>query len=446
MTSSHIGAWLGFDQNLYRFLDGQIDEMAVYGTALSPARIAAHYHAAASIEITQQPVDTSAIPSGNATFTVVAQPMGAQLPLQYQWKRNGSPIPNATNATYMTGPLGSTDNGTQYQCALTAGGAMTESAQAFLTIIDTATAYPQAVLADQPVLYYRLEEQAGSKAFDSSGNGFHGVYANVVPEPGPLSVLGSSARFHVWTTKGNIAVPALINPASGNSSFTELTVEAWVKVNGWNDSAEPNDFGLSGIFCGDMWPSGSFQLVARNPSSFAFGVRDSSSVGSSDDYRVSDYSVFITNMWLHIATVYDAGAKTFGFYTNGVRAAVVNLNDAPPAFVTTSHIGAWMGFDGNLYRFLDGQIDEVAIYATALAPARIAAHYQAVFPQVTSPVITYTIQAGALRLEWAGTGFVLQQNTDLVDPSGWMDVPAGNASPVMINPGQGQEFFRLKKP
>ena len=58
-----------------------------------------------------------------------------------------------------------------------------------------------------------------------------------------------------------------------------------------------------------------------------------------------------------------------------------------------------------------------AIYATALPPGRIAPHYQEAFTPVPSPLITYTRQGAALRMEWAAAGFVLEQTTDLANPS-----------------------------
>src|SRR6266851_7433205 len=63
---------------------------------------------------------------------------------------------------------------------------------------------------------------------------------------------------------------------------------------------------------------------------------------------------------------------------------------------------------------------------------RIAPHYQEAFTPVPSPLITYTRQGAALRMEWAAAGFVLEQNTDLANPSGWMDVPGGDVGHVII--------------
>jgi hypothetical protein len=64
----------------------------------------------------------------------------------------------------------------------------------------------------------------------------------------------------------------------------------------------------------------------------------------------------------------------------------------------------------------------------------------------TLPYLNSAIQSGTLRMDWAGTGWVLQHNSNLADPAGWSNVPAGNVSPVTVNPGLGRDFFRLTKP
>jgi hypothetical protein len=440
LSSSHLGAWLGFDQNLYRFLDGQVDEVAVFGAALTPQQIAAQYQAAVAVQITQQPVDAQAPPGGSVSFTVAAIAPGATVPLRYEWRRNGIAVPNATHPTLTISPVADDDYGVNYHCAVSAGPFTVESTVVSLTVLATNTAYAQAVLADHPLLYYRMEEVGGSTVFDSSGHGFHGTRTGVVSQTGPWPAAGEAAEFHGAAARGHIAVPALIHPVSGSSSFEALTVEAWVRLNQWNDDID--EFGLSGIFTGNGWPDGSFQFTAGNANRFRFGVRDSTGGGFANDYEAADPIVFTTNVWLHLATTYDTAGKTFRFYTNGVEARRVDLDDAPPAFMTNSQIGAWLGLDGNLARFFDGQIDEVAVYATALPPARIAAHYQSAFPNLVA-----VAQEGAqLRFDWVIPGAVLQENTDLANPSGWTDVPGGNVSGVRMTPGSGKRFFRIRKP
>jgi len=98
-------------------------------------------------------------------MAAAANIFGTGGPLTFQWKRNGTVIPDATNATYITSSLSLADNGTSFSCGLVSGTFTVESASAYVTVINTASRYPQAVLADNPLVYYRLEELGGSVAF-----------------------------------------------------------------------------------------------------------------------------------------------------------------------------------------------------------------------------------------------------------------------------------------
>src|SRR5262249_11168798 len=152
-------------------------------------------------------------------------------------------------------------------------------------------------------------------AFDSSSHGFHGSYSNVVAAPGVAPWFGSSANFGGSAAQASIAVPAIISPLTFTNFYNELTVEAWVKLNAWNNnSSDPNDYGLSGLYCGNEWPASSFQFVAVNEGYLALGVRDSYGGGLFNDYAVWNPTLFKTNEWMHLATVYDSLAKTFRLY------------------------------------------------------------------------------------------------------------------------------------
>lgn len=154
---------------------------------------------------------------------------------------------------------------------------------------------------------------------------------------------------------------------------------------------------------------------------------------------------FTTGPWYHIAAVYDGFGRTLTFYLNGDIVEVLNLGSAPPVNLTSAHIGAWLGFDQNFYRFMDGQIDEVAIYATALPPERIAAHYQAAFAPIP-PWLNHTRLTGAILFSWEGDGFALQQTTNVANPFAWTDIPNANLSPYQVLTQPGQRFFRLRRP
>jgi hypothetical protein len=47
---------------------------------------------------------------------------------------------------------------------------------------------------------------------------------------------------------------------------------------------------------------------------------------------------------------------------------------------------------------------------------------------------------------WSGSGFVLQQNTNLSVPGGWVNAPSGTANPATNTIEAGSHFYRLKWP
>ena len=192
--------------------------------------------------------------------------------------------------------------------------------------------YPQAVLADGPLLYYRLEELVGTRAFDSSGHGFHGTYSqNVGRQAGPGPGLGSSASFH---ETNSIAVPAL------NAVALQVTAEAWVQLNNWNNQIDVfNNFGVSGIYCGDSWELGSFQMAALNADQLQVSLWGAAGAGNGFSQRFFvPAPTFTTGPWYHIAAVYDGFGRTLTFYLNGDIVDVLNLGSAPPVNLTSAHM------------------------------------------------------------------------------------------------------------
>jgi hypothetical protein len=61
-----------------------------------------------------------------------------------------------------------------------------------------------------------------------------------------------------------------------------------------------------------------------------------------------------------------------------------------------------------------------------------------------APTLAYTFQNGTLTLSWLGSGYELQQTTNLNPPVFWNDVPSGDVSGLTIAPGTSQAYFRLR--
>lgn len=80
--------------------------------------------------ITDDPGNQTLCEGGSATFSVMATGTG---PLSYQWRKNGSDIPGATNTSYTIDPAGLVDEG-NYQCVVTNSCGLATSSAATLTV------------------------------------------------------------------------------------------------------------------------------------------------------------------------------------------------------------------------------------------------------------------------------------------------------------------------
>lgn len=138
------------------------------------------------VAITTQPTN-QAVPVGrSATFTVTAT---GTAPIQYQWSRNGTPIPGATSASYTTPTVAFADTGSTFQVAVS------NAANSVTSSTVTLTAGPRApALGD--LRYLLFEQVSASSSFMQTGTagslipGVSDHYSNSLGTP---LVLGSSA-------------------------------------------------------------------------------------------------------------------------------------------------------------------------------------------------------------------------------------------------------------
>jgi hypothetical protein len=81
--------------------------------------------------ITAQPASVTVIAPAPATFSVVAT---GTAPLSYQWRRDGTPIDGATDASYVLDPTELTDSGAQFDVVVTNAAGSVASTAATLTV------------------------------------------------------------------------------------------------------------------------------------------------------------------------------------------------------------------------------------------------------------------------------------------------------------------------
>ncbi|MGV3774100.1 MAG: LamG-like jellyroll fold domain-containing protein, partial [Verrucomicrobiales bacterium] len=172
-----------------RVWNGTIDELAIYGDALSDNTIAIHNSrfvygtAVTAPAITTAPTGSWNLLAGGAPIFRVAA--SGTAPLAYQWKLNGAPIQNNPTAntatlTVLNSTVASSGN---YSVTVSnpIGEVTSETFSVTFSAPDANDKYAALVLADGPTAYWRLNETTGNKLTDYAG-GFDGTYSAAVQQ------------------------------------------------------------------------------------------------------------------------------------------------------------------------------------------------------------------------------------------------------------------------
>lgn len=139
--------------------------------------------------------------------------------------------------------------------------------------------------------------------------------------------------------------------------------------------------------------------------------------------------------WVHLVGTYDG--THWRLYRNGTEVA----SEAAAVGALMEDNADWaIGSAGNGWAdYYTGAIDEVAIYAHALTPTQVAAHYLA-GTAVTSP-ISITRSGGDVTITWP-SGTTLQEATVVSGP--YTDVAGSPVSPLTL-PATGTKFYRWRQ-
>lgn len=283
-----------------------------------------------------------------------------------------------------------------------------------------ASTYSVAVLADNPVAYYRLNEASGTAAANlGSGLGIDGTYVNIpgmtanntsnygVAGPRPADFPGFEAGNNsvfldpedgstaTSNTFPRVEVPVLdnTNPLAITGA---LTLEAWINRSEQLVGASNNE-GIVGRYRQDGDPNTAGNQPGRgyvlyfdsatdgtlgNPDGtpgLGFALSSTGSFQSANSYEfAADIPV---GEWVHVAAVFDPGQR-IEMYVNGASVGQVTttvLND--PLFSGMADLWIGQQFTGSDIWTFEGSIDEVAVYAAALSGEQIAAHYAAAVPE-----------------------------------------------------------------
>jgi predicted oxidoreductase (fatty acid repression mutant protein) len=396
----NIGSGLGGGTSYYWV--GNLDEVALYDSALAAGRIAAHYALGVGQTvpplITLQPYGGSVLLGSNLTLTVQAT---GSLPLNYQWQSSGTNLPGQTNSSLTLNDIVNT-SALSYDVIVANAAGIVTSAVVEVTAVTLTETYSDLVLADGAVGYWPLNETSGTTANNLGTGGIadDGAYANgvILGQPGVGVQSPLSAEF-VESATNEMEVNL---PYDVNLNGAEFTVEAWARMTG---PGLATDDGYQAVYASrDYHIYGGISLYGVYTGNWVLYTGDGSG------WNILTGPSVQLGTWTHLACTYDGA--TVRFYVNGVLAAsstsayIPNQTDAIQERIgagdTESSPGAY---------FFVGNIDGVSVYNTALPAASIQAHYAvgtvgAYLPPtiVTAPAAQTVTQGQSAQFTVSATG------------------------------------------
>lgn len=234
----------------------------------------------------------------------------------------------------------------------------------------TTLTYAEEVLADSPLVYWRLGEASGTTAVDETGD--HDATYENSPTLGAGGLI-TGADTAVNLDRGGASPQRVVKShVAALSGFANITVEFWFQF----DSLPPaSGDGSSGVMLCSKHAGGTdgeFYVAYVKGGTLRLATINTSP--ARDDYDVSwTPSVDVP---YHIVATYNGSDKHM--YVNGTEVGVggTHAGDLRSISSVDLMVGDYNQGADTAWQ-ADGIFDEVAIYDTALSAARIQAHYDA---------------------------------------------------------------------
>jgi hypothetical protein len=426
----------GIQDATTNFFTGVIDEVAVFNRAITSDELSGLFGAALSggdlpPTISADPVSQTLYAGRIATFSVSA--LGTSP--KYQWRTNGVRVLNNGNlsgatAATLTITNVSAANQAIYDVVITNGTGSITSAPAALTVITPIpNSYEAAVIALNPVSYYRLNEtndpSGGTAAANDYWGGHNGTYG-AASQNGFNGIAGPRAAdgFNLFESANtalqsvNPTADSYVTVAPPGMTTNTVTITAWINPTSYADAR----MGL--VFARAGQPATGLNF---NGQSLNYHWLD-----DANSYNWNPGLIPPLNQWSFAALVVEPTQATiYLINTNGMTNAVNVLTHANRAFTDNIRIGG--DPNSNTTRTFNGIIDEVAIFGYSLTPAQVQSLYLGL-PNVTLSVVR---SGGNIVLSWP-QGTLLEAD-NVAGPYSTNNA----ASPYTNAPTAIQKFYKV---
>ncbi len=213
-----------------------------------------------------------------------------------------------------------------------------------------------------PLVWLRMDDAPGSTTlFDASGHGHHATCAGgTCPTLGVPGARGTAARFDGIDDLALIAyasafdlqamtISARVNIEAQGADFVEIAARQY--------GTEEQDVWIFGVLSPTTDPNRPYQWAVNTQN----GVRSTYGTPSGPDLGT----------WVHVAATYDG--TTLRLYRDGAEISTLSAPGPVRSDTTPIVVGAANNGMPMFVEHLTGSIDDLKIFAPALAPADVAA-------------------------------------------------------------------------
>ncbi len=211
--------------------------------------------------------------------------------------------------------------------------------------------------ADNPDLFWRLNETSGTTASDASASGQNGAVAGTVTWGASGALTGNSAATFTGVNGVVVDTQTATSPSTYSAElWFKSTSTVGGKLIGFGNAASGNSTKYDR------------QVVLLNNGHLQFGVNPGTRALAETTKAYND------GQWHHVVAT--QGADGMKLYVDSVLSAT---NAATAAQANTGYwrVGGDTTFGGTTSNYVNATIDEVAVYASALPVDRVEAHYAA---------------------------------------------------------------------
>jgi hypothetical protein len=344
---------------------GSLDDAALYPTALSAAQVQAHWNASGDTRPTASGAVTATASADNtlsvswtaATASVPAgqPPVTGYLITAMTTSGAVSPataVDGSTTTAVLRGLPGQSSYTVTVQ-ALNGFGPGPAGLSAPVDATGPQSSYAQAVWADHPSLFYRLDEPSGTLVADSSGYGRNGAYIGLNNRA--QGVPGALAADPDLAVSNGLVIDRY--PDGVPVGNADRTVEVWFRAQSagtllsWGPRGNRLRFSIA--------LAGTNQIVVD---------------GWNDSYTFTSPTPWADNSWHQLVVSYDGSSTVATTFLDGQTVGAHAL----PAPLATGFDSGGLTFGGADCCYLSGSIlDEAAIYPTVLSRVQVANHFYA---------------------------------------------------------------------